>query len=65
MIVDKIVTELYKRITVHNYVSQYFLFITKLNILPGNDINLSLGNFISMNRDDLVPCIKKELVQFG
>jgi hypothetical protein len=64
MIVDKFVTELDKRITAYNYVSQHFLFITKLNIQPDNDINLSLDNFISMYKDNVEPSIKNELVQF-
>ncbi|XP_025406084.1 uncharacterized protein LOC112680263 [Sipha flava] len=64
MIVNKFVTELDKRITAYNYVSQHFLFITKLNIQPDNDINLSLDNFITMYKDDIEPSIKNELVQF-
>jgi len=58
MIEDKFVTELDKRITAYNYISQHFLFITKLNIQPDNDINLNLDHFISMYKDKIEPCIK-------
>jgi len=59
MIVDKFVTVLDKMITTKNYVSQHFLFITKLNTQPVNDINLSLDNFISMYKYDIETYIKK------
>jgi hypothetical protein len=62
MIVDKFITDLDKRLITYNYVSQHFLFITKLNNQPDNDINLSLDNFISINKDDIEPSIKNELV---
>lgn len=56
-IIAKFISVLDKRITV--YISKNFLFITKLNIQPDNDINLSLNDFICFYKDYIEPYIKK------
>jgi len=70
IIIDKFCSELDQRIEAYKFVSDNFLFVTKLcvpivdTINEDNDIEQSIENFILTYKEDVDNYVKNEIKQF-